>query len=123
MVLSSNGCENVKFSFDRGRTLIYDPWLLEVSDNVTIGTGATIVGHIGDGPNVKLGRVAIEAGAVVGVNAVLFPDVRVGENARVAAGAVVVGGTRIAKMRSGAAYRPKRFQVVHRLTRARSRAA
>jgi acetyltransferase-like isoleucine patch superfamily enzyme len=80
-----------------GRTLIYDPWFLEVGENVTIGTGATILGHFGDGPNVNLGRVAIEAGAVVGVNAVLFPDVRVGENARVAAGAVVVKGTRIAK--------------------------
>ncbi len=78
-----------------GRTLIYDPWFLDVGENVTIGTGATILGHVGDGPNVNLGRVAIAAGAVIGVNAVLFPDVRVGENARVAAGAVVVRGTRI----------------------------
>ncbi len=78
-----------------GRTLIYDPWFLELGENVTIGTGATILGHVGDGPDVKLGKVVIEAGAVIGVNSVIFPDVRVGENARVAAGAVVVRGARI----------------------------
>jgi acetyltransferase-like isoleucine patch superfamily enzyme len=78
-----------------GRTLIYDPWFLEVGENVTIGTGAMILGHAGDGPDVKLGRVVIEAGAVVGVNSVIFPDVRVGENARIAAGAVVVRGARV----------------------------
>jgi serine acetyltransferase len=55
-----------------GRTLIYDPWFLQVGENVTIGTGATLLGDVGDGPNVNLGRVAIEAGTVVGVNAILF---------------------------------------------------
>lgn len=76
-----------------GRTLIFDPWFLEVGENVNIGTDAVILGHLGHGKEIILGRVVIGDGAVVGMRAVIFPDVRIGRFARVAAGAFVVRGT------------------------------
>lgn len=75
------------------RTLIFDPWFLEVGENVNIGTDAVILGHLGHGQQIILGRVVIGEGAIVGMRSVIFPDVRIGRNARVAAGAVVVRGT------------------------------
>jgi serine acetyltransferase len=78
-----------------GRTLIFDPWFLVVGENVNIGTGAIILGHLGHGKEIVLGRVVIDDGAIVGTGAIVFPDVHIGSNARVAAGAVVLQGTNI----------------------------
>jgi acetyltransferase-like isoleucine patch superfamily enzyme len=72
---------------------ITDPWFVEVGENVVIGADAVILGHLGHGDQIVLGRVAIGDGAVVGMRAVIFPDVRIGHNARVGAGAIVVRGT------------------------------
>jgi len=75
------------------RTLIFDPWFLEVGENVNIGAGAMILGHLGHGKEFILGRVVIGDGAIIGMRSVIFPDVHIGSNARVAAGALVVRGT------------------------------
>ncbi len=75
------------------RSRITDPWFLEVGENVIIGADAVILGHLGHDDEVILGKVVIGDGAVVGMRAVVFPDVRIGSRARVAAGAIVVRGT------------------------------
>lgn len=77
------------------RSRITDPWFLEVGENVTIGADAVVLGHLGHGEEVILGRVVIGEGAIVGMRAVIFPDVRIGRYARVGAGAIVVRGTTI----------------------------
>ena len=78
------------------RTRISDPWFLEVGDNVTIGGDAFILGHLGHGEEIILGRIVIGDGVIVGGRAVVLPGVRIGNNARIGAGAVVARGTVIA---------------------------
>jgi carbonic anhydrase/acetyltransferase-like protein (isoleucine patch superfamily) len=77
------------------RALIFEPWFLEAGENVNIGADAVILGHRGEGKNIILGRVIIGDGALVGMRAVIFPDVRIGNHANIAAGAVVLSGTNI----------------------------
>jgi len=74
-------------------TRISDPWFLEIGENVNIGGEAVILGHVGHGKEIILGRVLIGHGAVVGMRSVIFPDVRIGNHSIVGAGAVVVRGT------------------------------
>ncbi len=78
-----------------GKTLISDPWSLELGENVNVGADAVILGHLGHGKEIFLGRVVIGDGAVVGMRAVIFPDVRIGNYAQVGAASLVVRGTRI----------------------------
>jgi acetyltransferase-like isoleucine patch superfamily enzyme len=75
------------------RAWIFDPWFLEVGENVNIGSDAVILGHLGHGKEIILGRVIIGDGAIIGMRAIIFPDVRIGSHARVAAGALVLRGT------------------------------
>jgi len=75
------------------RARISDPWFVEMGENVLIGTEAVILGHLGYGSEVVLGRVVIGDRAVVGMRAVVFPDVRIGSDARVGAGSIVIRGT------------------------------
>lgn len=75
------------------RSRLSDPWFVEMEEKVTIGAEAVILGHLGHGDEIILGRVVIGEGAIVGMRAVVFPDVRIGKYARVGAGAVVVRGT------------------------------
>jgi serine acetyltransferase len=76
-----------------GKCLIRDPWFFEIGENVNIGTGATLLGHLGHGKEIILGKILIGDNVIIGVNAVIFPDVRIGNNARIGAGAVVTRGT------------------------------
>lgn len=75
------------------RSRITDPWFVELGEKVTIGGDAVILGHLGHGDQIMLGRVIIGDGSIVGAKAVVFPDVRIGRRARIGAGAVVVRGT------------------------------
>jgi carbonic anhydrase/acetyltransferase-like protein (isoleucine patch superfamily) len=75
------------------RALIFEPWFLEVGENVNIGADSVILGHRGEGEEIVLGRVVIGEGTLIGMRAIIFPDVRIGSHARVAAGALVVSGT------------------------------
>ncbi len=93
------------------RTLIFDPWFLEVGEHVNIGAGAVILGHLGHGKEFILGRVVIGDGAIIGMRAVVFPDVHIGSNARVAAGAVVVRGTVIPEGETWAGIPARKIQV------------
>lgn len=90
------GAKIMGFVFLGVRSRISDPWFVELGENVVIGAEAVILGHLGHGDHLILGRVVIGNGVVIGMRAVIFPDVRIGKHARVGAGAVVVRGTTIA---------------------------
>lgn len=73
---------------------IRDPFLVSIGSDVVVGTGALILGHYYSASRqLRLGKVEIRRGALIGVNAVIFPNCTVGENATVAPGAVLVPGT------------------------------
>ena len=76
-----------------GRALIREPWFLEVGENVNIGGDCLILGHRGEGRDIILGRVIAGDGAVIGARSIIFPNVRIGNRAVVAAGALVTSGT------------------------------
>lgn len=75
------------------RARMSDPYFVELGENVTIGAEAVILGHLGHGREVILGRVSIDDGAIIGMRSVVLPDVRIGKDARVGAGALVARGT------------------------------
>lgn len=74
-------------------TLLFDPWFLELGENVNVGRGALLLGHMGHGKEIIFGKITIGDGAVVGAESIVLPDVRIGSNATVAAGALVTRGT------------------------------
>jgi acetyltransferase-like isoleucine patch superfamily enzyme len=75
------------------RTRMSDPYFVELGENVTIGADAVILGHLGHGREIILGRVFVGDGAIIGMRSVVLPDVRIGKDARVGAGALVARGT------------------------------
>lgn len=76
-----------------GKTLIFDPWFLKIGENVSIGAGSMLLGHIGQGKDVFLGKISIGNNAIIGVNTVIFPNVQIGNDVRIGAGAIVVRDT------------------------------
>ena len=72
---------------------IADPWFITIEENVTIGGDSLILGHAGNGREIILGTVVIEAGAIIGGRSLILPNVRIGKGARVGAGAVVASGS------------------------------
>lgn len=63
--------------------------LLEVGDEATVGVGAKIAFHVCTTEEFKVGRVKIGPRAVIGGFALVGPGIEIGEQAMVAAGAVV----------------------------------
>lgn len=74
-----------------------EPWLVRLGDHVTITDGVMFVTHDGgvwvfrdEHPDIDIfGPIDIGSNVFIGVNAVLLPGVRIGDNSVVAAGAVV----------------------------------
>ena len=76
-----------------------EPYLIEIGDHVTISSRVSFVTH--DGATwvfrhlpqyrglQRFGRIVIEDNCFIGTGAIILPDVRIGPNAVVAAGAVV----------------------------------
>lgn len=63
---------------------------ISIGNNVNIARGANILSHIGFQPT-KEGEVTIvEDNAIIFVNAIVFPGVRIGKNSIVGAGSVVM---------------------------------
>lgn len=74
---------------------ILDPSLVEIGAYTMLGEDSLLTAHAVEGDRVDLGRIVIGRNVTVGVKAVILPDVKVGDGAIVAAGAVVTKGTRI----------------------------
>lgn len=74
---------------------ILDPSLVEIGDYSMLGEDCLLTAHAVEGDRVDLGRIVVGRNVTIGVKAVVLPDVRIGDGAIVAAGAVVKKGSRI----------------------------
>jgi carbonic anhydrase/acetyltransferase-like protein (isoleucine patch superfamily) len=74
---------------------ILDASLVEIGANTMLGEDSILTAHAVEGDRVDLGRIVVGRNVTVGARSVILPDVRVGDNAIVAVGAVVTKGTRI----------------------------
>lgn len=74
---------------------ILDPSLVEIGDCAMLGEDCLLTAHAVEGDRVDLGRIVIGSNVTLGVKAVILPDVQIGNEAIVAAGAVVKKGARI----------------------------
>ena len=62
---------------------IYDPYLLQIKDNVIVGGEATIMCHLFEGGRLILGEVILESGTSVGANSYLTPGTHTGQNSSI----------------------------------------
>lgn len=75
-----------------------EPYLVKIGNHVTIANRVAFITHDGgawiarqEDPNVQVfGPIVIEDNCVIGQNAILFPNVRIGKNSIVGAGSVVI---------------------------------
>jgi acetyltransferase-like isoleucine patch superfamily enzyme len=65
------------------------PELIEIGDNSIIGYNTTILAHEYLIKEYRLGKVIVGNNVMVGANALILPGVEIGDNAVIAAGAVV----------------------------------
>jgi acetyltransferase-like isoleucine patch superfamily enzyme len=74
---------------------LVDPHMIRLADEAIIGEGSVVTAHAINSGSILLAPVIIEHGATVGVGAVIYPDVVIGERAIITANAVVRSGTRV----------------------------
>lgn len=75
-----------------------EPYLVKIGNHVAIAGGVSFITHDGGAwvlrkeyPNAQVfGPIVIEDNCVIGQNAVLFPNIRIGNNSIVGAGSVVI---------------------------------
>lgn len=75
-----------------------EPYLVKIGNHVTIAGGVQFVTHDGaawifrdEVPDLQVfGPIVIEDNCVIGQNAILFPNIRIGKNSIVGAGSVVI---------------------------------
>ena len=80
------------------KSLGTEPYLVKIGNHVTVASGVSFITHDGgpwifrnEVPNLQVfGPIIIEDNCVIGQNAVLFPNVRIGKNSIVGAGSVVI---------------------------------
>lgn len=80
------------------RSLGTEPYLIKIGNHVTIAKGVTFITHDGGAwifrqevPDLQVfGPIIIEDNCVIGQNAILFPNIRIGKNSIVGGGAVVI---------------------------------
>ncbi len=75
--------------------VIGDSNLIEIGDDTVIGGDVTLVAHAAERGDLVTGRVKIGRRVTVGLMAVIFPGVEIGDGAVVAANAVLKKGTLI----------------------------
>lgn len=71
------------------------PFLVDVGDRATIGAFALVSGNFTTRESLIIGTVKIGVGATVGVNAVVFPNTEIGENAVLLGGSYLMPGTKV----------------------------
>lgn len=75
--------------------IIDAPFAVTIGDRVTVGAFALVSGNFTTRESLILGNVTIGAGATIGVNAVVFPNTEIGENAVLLGGSYLMPGARI----------------------------
>ena len=74
-----------------------EPYLIRIGDHCTVTSGVQFINHDGScwvvrakTPNLQdFGPIVIEDNSFIGINTLILPNVRIGPNAVVAAGAIV----------------------------------
>lgn len=61
----------------------YDPYLLEIGDNVVIGGDATLTCHLFEGGRLHLGKIILGNATAVGAHAYLTPGTATGVNSKI----------------------------------------
>lgn len=101
-----------------------EPWLVSIGDKVTVTSGVILLTHDGStwlmndkkGRRYLYRRIIIGNNVFIGVNSILMPGVKVGDNVVIAAGSVVtksipsgsvVGGNPAKRLADFASYRSK----------------
>ncbi len=69
--------------------------LLEIGDHSAVGGSATIIAHSFEKGGLKLKKVKIGKNVIIGLNSVILPGVEIGDNAVIAAGAIVPKNTHV----------------------------
>lgn len=75
-----------------------EPYLVTIGNHVAIATGVEFITHDGGAwvfrdqvPDIQVfGPIVIEDNCIIGQNAILFPNIRIGHNSIVGAGSVVI---------------------------------
>lgn len=75
-----------------------EPYLVKIGNHVTVASGVSFITHDGGSwifrdevPDLQVfGPIIIEDNCVIGQNAILFPNIRIGRNSIVGAGSVVI---------------------------------
>jgi non-ribosomal peptide synthetase-like protein len=62
---------------------LYDPYLLEIGDNVLIGGEAILNCHLFESGRLNLGKIILGDGTTIGANAYLTPGTRTGKNSQI----------------------------------------
>lgn len=83
--------KNVQFN----SKFVFDASLLEIGDNTVIGGGAIINGHIVERGRLVLKKVKIGKNVTVGSHATIMPGCEIGDNAIIAASAVLLKNTKV----------------------------
>lgn len=94
--------------------LAAEPYLVKIGNHVTIAQGVKFLTHDGapwifrdEIPDLQVfGPIVIEDNCVIGQNAVLFPNIKIGRNAIVGAGSVVISDVPENTIAMGAPARP-----------------
>ena len=71
------------------------PFLVTVGNEAIIGANSLVMANYTLGDSLVCGQVRIGDGVTIGVNAVVFPDVEIGDRATLIGGSYVMPGTRI----------------------------
>jgi acetyltransferase-like isoleucine patch superfamily enzyme len=87
-----DGCYIIPTSFGT------EPYLVKLGNHVAIASGVTFITHDGGAwvfrgeiPDMQVfGPIIIEDNCMIGQNAILFPNIRIGKNSIVGAGSVVI---------------------------------
>ncbi len=75
--------------------IIDAPFAVTLGNRVTVGAFALVSGNFTTRESLILGTVKIGDGATIGVNAVVFPNTEIGENAVLLGGSYLMPGTKI----------------------------
>lgn len=76
-------------------TRVGDISLLEIGDNSVIGGNATVICHSFEKKGLHIEKVRIGKNVIVGLNSIILPGVEIGDNAVIAAAAVVPKNTKV----------------------------
>ena len=74
---------------------ILEPPLVEMGDYSQLGEDVLLTAHTVERGMVTLGKIRIGRHVTIGVKAVVFPWVEIGDNAIIAAGSVVTKNTKV----------------------------